>query len=289
MVIKPLFGWAADFHSGIAAVFGHSDGQPFGARAWADFWGDDIQMYKPAASCLYVDRTGKVIGGECSPTDFSEGKACYRDKCIGTDGKRITHDAAEIRRFSGGLAAARKDNKWGYLDHSMKWAIEPAFSLAAEFSDGLAAVAAADKPPSRWAGREIVDWMKNAGLKWGYIDKTGKTVVACQFAGAGPFSEGLAPVRAEREAGAGGKWGYADKSGAVTIQPQYDHAWPFSEGLGRVLAGEKFGYVNKSGKFVVEAKFDAAWEFSKGLARVSIGDKEGYIRHDGTYVWEPTE
>jgi hypothetical protein len=134
------------------------------------------------------------------------------------------------------------------------------------------------------------------------VDKTGKTVIPCQFRDAARFSEGLAPVLPEsdiRDAGggsaaglsegAGKTWGYVDKNGVVAIKPQFGHAWPFSEGVGRVLVGEKFGYVDKKGKFVVEPKFDAAWEFSKGLARVGVGDKEGYIDHDGKYVWEPTE
>ncbi len=284
MVIQPKFGWAADFHSGMAAVYGHGDGRPIGARA-ADIWGDDLQMYTPAAYCLHIDKTGKVIGSECSPMDFSEGKACFRGICIGRDGKRIPHDADDIRPFSGGVAAARKGDKWGYLDHSMKWVIEPAFHMAEEFSNGMAAVAMADKPPLRWGGRELNDWLKSGKLKWGYIDSSGKLVVAHKFMAAGNYSEGLAPVRPET----GGKWGYADKTGAIVIAAQYDYAWPFSEGRGRVLVGEKFGYVDKAGKFVVEPKFDAAWEFSKGLARVGIGDKEGYIDHDGKYVWEPTE
>jgi hypothetical protein len=284
MVIKPKYGWAADFHSGIAAVYGHADGQPIGARA-SDIWGDDLQMYKPQATCLYIDKTGKVIGSECSPMDFSEGKACYRGICIGTDGKRIQHDAEDIRPFSDGLAAARKGDRWGYLDHSMKWVIEPAFHLAEEFSNGLAAVAMAERPPSRWAGRELMDWLKNGKLKWGYIDSTGKLVIPYQFAAGGAYSEELIPVQLET----GGKWGYVDKSGKVVIEPKFDYAWRFSEGRGRVLVGEKFGYVDKTGKLVIEPKFDTAWEFSKGLARVGIGNKEGYINHDGKYIWEPTE
>ena len=52
--------------------------------------------------------------------------------------------------------------------------IEPTFSWAESFSDGLAAVYTDDG--------------------WGYIDRTGRMVIPPRFIQAGPFSEGLAPV-----------------------------------------------------------------------------------------------
>ena len=297
MVIKPRFGWSGSFHSGMAVVFGHRDGQPLGARV-VDFYGDDVQMYQPQAGMYYVDRDGKVVEGRCSPADFSEGKACFQRFCIGADGKEIKHDADDVKSFSEGLAAAKKSGKFGYIDHSMKWVIEPQFDLAGPFGDGLAAVAQSD-PPAPTSG-DYGSWRRSAKkLKWGYVDKSGKVVVPYSFPDADRFSEGLAAVVPPADGqGAGGavasgtgkKWGYVDKSGAMTVKPQFDYAWRFSEGLGRVLVGEKHGYVDKTGKMAIEPTVDTAWEFSKGLARVGIGtDKEGYIGHDGKYVWEPTE
>lgn len=120
IVIEPRFGWAGNFHCGIAAVFGHGDGKHIGARA-ADIWGEDVQMYKPQVGMYYIDRMGKIIDGKgCSPIDFSEGKACFRGRVIDTEGKIISHDTEEVASFSGGLAAARKVGKWGYIDHNKK-------------------------------------------------------------------------------------------------------------------------------------------------------------------------
>jgi hypothetical protein len=44
---------------------------------------------------------------------------------------------------------------------------------------------------------------------WGYIDKTGKTVVNPQFISASSFSEGLAAVRIDT--GKTSKWGYISR------------------------------------------------------------------------------
>ena len=63
--------------------------------------------------------------------------------------------------------------------------------------------------------------MKKSG-KWGYIDKTGKTVISPKYANAGSFSEGLAAVSAA------GKYGYIDKAGKETVAPAYEQALDFS-------------------------------------------------------------
>ena len=63
---------------------------------------------------------------------------------------------------------------------------------------------------------------------WGYIDKTGKTVIESRFDYAFVFSEGLAYVRIDK------KWGYIDKTGKMVVEPQFDRAFGFSEGLANV-------------------------------------------------------
>ena len=46
--------------------------------------------------------------------------------------------------------------------------------------------------------------------KWGFINKTGKLVIPCQWKDAFPFFEGLAEVK-----DANGKWHKIDKTGKV--------------------------------------------------------------------------
>ena len=293
LVIPTKFGWAGKFCEGLARVNFHKGR-----------FGTHIEWYRAVAGVGFIDKTGKTVTQEAYSTglsDFSEGVAWIVGGYIGKDGKKIPFEGEEGSRFSEGMAAARKGSLWGYIDHSMKFVVQPEFTAAREFSEGLAAVMIPGTPPPEDANA-LKDWQKNVKSKWGFIDKTGKVVIPGQFVDAGRFSEGRAPVLPELDVqdaggsssgslsgGAGKTWGYVDKDGIMAVKPQFDYAWPFSEGFGRVLVGGKFGYVDKNGKFAVEPKYDTAWEFSKGLARVGMGDKEGYINHDGKYVWEPTE
>ena len=125
--------------------------------------------------------------------------------------------------------------------------------------------------------------------KWGYIDRTGKMVIAPQFDLADPFSEGLGDVEL------GGKWGYVDGEGNVAIPLEFDFASPFSEGLGLIETGGKSGFVDPQGKMVIAPQFAVAGSFSGGLAAVqrNIGDKMGYIDTKGTMVipaqFEPSD
>lgn len=127
--------------------------------------------------------------------------------------------------------------------------------------------------------------------KQGYVDKSGRIVIAPKFDDAGFFSEGLAPVWV------GKKCGFIDMRGRVVIQMQFDDvgtdlSYPrvgFTEGLAPVKIGGKWEYIDRSGKWVINQRFDRAEGFFLGLAQVWIGDRLGYINHAGTYVWEPTK
>ena len=66
--------------------------------------------------------------------------------------------------------------------------------------------------------------------RWGFVNKSGETVINPQFDRAEGFAEGLAPVRM-------GRWGYVDSSGKIAVVPQFDKADVFSEGLAAVRLG----------------------------------------------------
>lgn len=76
--------------------------------------------------------------------------------------------------YSEGLAAVKKDGKWGYVDPRHQIVVTPEYDGAFSFSGGLAAV--------------------NKDKKWGYIDAHGKPVIPLQYAGARVFRDGVAEV-----------------------------------------------------------------------------------------------
>jgi hypothetical protein len=202
------------------------------------------------------------------------------------EGLEPTHMRGKVGRITG---------DWCYIDTQGKFVVEPQFSYAQPFSEGLAAV-------------------RDASGRYGYIDHTGKYVITPQFDEAFAFSEGFAGV------GVSNLFGYIDKRGAFIIKPQYrsaaahgfaeglvwievDGKWGcvnekgetvigfkltgpgyFSEGLAPAVALTNsrdlpaefpgyMGYIDQTGAFVIAPQFSLAWNFSAGLARVDVGGK----------------
>jgi hypothetical protein len=159
-----------------------------------------------------------------------------------------------------------------------------------------AAMALGASPPSNATTAEKVAFFDvKVNGKYGFIDKTGKVVIAPQFAQARPFSEGLAAVSISGHWETkkslvprfeGGKWGYMDATGQMVIAPQFAMAYDFREGLAAVLPKEpaseeivaRYGYIDRTGRMVIAAKFTLACEFANGLAAVRTNNplKDSY-------------
>jgi hypothetical protein len=144
------------------------------------------------------------------------------------------------------------DGKWGYIDASGKFVINPRFDFARSFSEGLAAVQ---------VGSNKSDWFSyNPDEKWGFIDTTGEYVAEPQFSSVSSFKEGLAVACIGNCIGydGDGKEGYIDKTGKFAINPQFDSAFDFDHGLALVqnpkahaiADSPKQGYIDKTGKYV---------------------------------------
>jgi hypothetical protein len=131
-----------------------------------------------------------------------------------------------------GLAGARGGDKWGYLDRTGKWVIQPRFAVSSGFGNSYAYV------------------QRDPNGPYGYIDTKGNVVIPFRYEDAGEFEEdtqppnGLAPVKT------GGKWGYIDRSGKNVIQAQYDGARQFENSLAEVKTGDAYGYIDHRGKYV---------------------------------------
>ena len=99
----------------------------------------------------------------------------------------------------------------------------------------------------------------------GYMDKTGKEVIPCQFDQAYDFKEGLARVEKKKT------FSFIDKTGKTVIQLESGYkAYDVSEGLIRVqkTSTEKYGYIDVLGNWVVKPKYDEAFDFNDELAQV---------------------
>ncbi len=162
------------------------------------------QMSPPSEGYVAV-RLGKKAGHiDCASGTFNGGEAPYD----------------EARPYGQGLAAVRVGEAWNYVE---------TYDNASNYPDG--------------------------------------------FAAAREFAEGLAPV----QDAASGKWGYIDRSGRSVIQPAFDQAYSFSDGLAGVQVGDKRGFILPNGTFAADPQFDDFWRHDGGLVPVRVGDAWGVI------------
>ena len=197
----------------------------------------------------------------------------------------------------------------GFIGPTGKWVIQPQYSSARNFSDGLAAV----RMRPRWAyinkagkvivkdcgyaydfkeGRALVRLDGAAGGQWGLIDKTGEMVVKFpKLERVRQFSEGLAAFTQDR------KWGFIDATGKVMVKAQFAVAEDFRDGMAAVWIGDfsrrpgnpgpKCRFIDKTGKFITAKVFESAYSARDGLAPVRLGGKWGYLNAKGVLVVKP--
>lgn len=111
--------------------------------------------------------------------------------------------------------------------------------------------------------------------KWGYIDSTGKKIIACRFESAENFSDDLAEVSED------GLSGFANKDGYIVIPCLYQEVEDMHEGYSIAKKNEKFGMINRSGAEVIPFEYDNISTFSEGLAMVVQNDSVGFYDTKG--------
>ncbi len=239
----------------------------------------------------YVDRTGKLVIDRdlYRGWDFSEGLAvaARNDEhlwgYINTSGEFAISPRFEwslsdyVWSFADGLARIKVKNKFGFIDHSGAFVIQPQLLDAIDFNDGMARVVTEgpcvyfpDGPCGAF-NPELVggsEGSNHPSCKFTYIDKTGAVITKARFDSARDFSDGLAPVRF------GALWGFIDKAGLMAIPPRFEDAESFHSGLSRIRMDGLYGYADKSGEIVVKPQYKYAESFSDGLA--VVGDDWGY-------------
>lgn len=157
-----------------------------------------------------------------------------------------------------GLVMVSSGGRYGYLDKTGNYAINPQFDGAESFNDGIAVV--------------------HSNYQYGYINIDGEYIVNAQFQDADDFTDGLARVCS------GGKYGYINKKGEYVINPQFDSARDFYDGLARVSIGNKYGFINTRGEYVIQPLYDDAYSFCNGLAAVKSGSNWGFIDKNGDMI-----
>ena len=232
-----------------------------------------------AAVCMegkgwgFIDRAGAwAIPPRFAFADsFSEGMAVVKEdndlSCLG-DGNIETPEGSECEGYSD--PGESGPATYFLIDHTGKRMSNKSYHCITRPADGMAAV--------RLNGR------------WGYVDRTGKEVIAPRFSMAKPFGEGVAAVRVlnakgEDELGEG-KWGFLNHQGRFLVSPRFkvDQIGTFSEGL-IAVEGVPSAMLDKS---AAGRKALAAAAKQKGMTlremreREGEGDWAGFLDKKGT-------
>ena len=201
-VIAPTFDEAKPFRDGVAAVcvagkgWGYIDTKGQWAIPpsfdYADSFVDGVAVVKTGAdlrdACVMLPGREVPAGSECESEldNDDDGDQEGRYFLIDRSGQRL-HDKGYrcITRMSEGLAAARRNEKWGYLGRDGREAIAPRFVRAKPFGEGWAAVFMTDRVQAE-RGTE-------GEGRWGFIDRRGRFVTQVKFRAddVGVFSQGL--------------------------------------------------------------------------------------------------
>jgi len=268
LIIKCKYKYASAFRYGIAIVKNDDDkyslintkGENIGA------WHDYISY---EASNLYsIEQNSK-------------------NALMNKEGKLISSiELKYIGNFNKGVALAKKDDKYGYINRKGDFIIKPEYEYGSgSFSNGIAVI-------------ELNNYK-------GYILRSGKVIVQPQYKTAKPFySKSYAKVTDNNKANyikrngelvsntwfddieyleknifkikENGKYKIIDAEGE-DLSSNYSKIDKFKNGIAKVKLNGLYGFINLEGKEIVKAQYSKADNFYNGLVQVEKSNKEAYI------------
>ena len=245
-------------------------------------------IYSGEDKAFFVDREGNVIGNKSFyKDDLSLGKSFCFPIITREDGEIVILDDKlnKIGKLNGdynadevifhstfsdglGLVSVVEDGNrgWGFINTSGDWVIEPKYSGADVFSEGLARV--------RNSENDLC----------GYIDTEENLIIDYQFYDGSPFYDGYAMVQKDE----GGNVAYINTKGEYVTDYLYEadsdkSSEYFYDGLAAVTpcGEEKKVYINEQGEVAIDPDSIVAYSFSQGLAFVGAGQ---FIDTNGNIV-----
>jgi len=178
----------------------------------------------------FYDLEGKLLfSADCDEAcDFREGLARIKSYTSGVIGyinksgvRAITCDYDSARDFHHGHAAAKSGGAWGLIDSSGAIVIPFKYDYVGDYDSETKLL------PVR------------KGEYYGFVDLKNKLLIEHEYAGAKGFNEGLAAATLD-----GLKWGYINPSGKFVIKPTFQHAMPFAGDRALVYCDvEQLGHI----------------------------------------------
>lgn len=214
----------------------------------------------------YIDKNGNLqmspvsTDGWCNDFYYNVAKVS-NGKSYGFINTKMEITAPTIfsslgRMSENGLTWAKQnssDDYYGFINKKGEFEIQPSYSDAYVFYDGVAAV--------------------KLGDKWGAIDKKGKLKIQPMYYALRPLGEGLLAYKDDSK---DNYYGIMDTSGKIIKPKQFESIGAFNDnGLAPVGMDEKMGYINTKGDIKIACHYRYAQAFSDGYAFVTL-DNDDY-------------
>jgi len=197
------------------------------------------------------------------------------------------------------------DGKWGYIDNTGKFIIEPTFLSAQNFQGNGLALVGTDKgfglidKSGKYIVEPVYDYISgfSEGFAIAYsgpssykvLNEKGHVIFEIDSGYIYNFSDGLAAFTRTDSSG-NMLYGFIDTQGNVVIEPRYLYVNPFKDGKALVqLEQEKYALINKKGEVINTFNYYSVGNLSEGLMsfRDGIDGKFGYIDEAGKVVIKP--
>ena len=116
--------------------------------------------------------------------------------------------------------------------------------------------------------------------KWGFIDKSGATILPFQYDTVTSFNNGVCAIVID------GKWGFIHRDGKVALPPVWEKTGEFAEGLCPVKKDGKWGLIDITGKLILQPTYDTMDSFENAHILVSLKDQLMYLDKSLQPVWK---
>ncbi|MFA4987237.1 MAG: WG repeat-containing protein [Candidatus Brocadiia bacterium] len=282
-VIKPKYTIAEPFNDGVARVSTSGRGMHVIRFTYIDKTGAAVEEREPPkaqpikicdAVVLTPDKKliwsadGTQISAEVTAAVYDPGTKLvfYRTKDMWGIINPATRFVGpvkygDLKSWTGGLVLAGESWNWYLIDGSGQ-----------QIGDGYASI---EFPVE---GLSLVK--ERYTQRVGYVDATGKTVIAPTYSSGQSFSGGRAAVF-------DGAWGFIDKAGKWVVEPRFDRATSFWNGMATVALGGKWGAIDATGRLAIPFAYDEPVYFTGNVAPVRLPTKWGCLNADGKTVIEP--
>lgn len=196
----------------------------------------------------YSNRQGQLV----IPAQFDMASAFFEGLaavCVGPCKYKVVKKC----RYTQSSSVELWEGKWGFIDESGKYVVNPQYDAVHVFIEGLAAVCLGEECEARiWDS----GYKRKHAVKWGFIDRRGQVVIEPRYNAIMDFSDGLAGAclldcTEEKKA----RWGYVDKNGEVVVNGQFNGVADFWDGIAMVVLGSgddlRTGFIDRDGKYIV--------------------------------------